>query len=81
MRNEEKIKIVRKIIKECFWGGYNICTDNILYIVNNGSKREKLFLFNKIIRNSRKATLLLKVFQKEDLSDFLTSFKISNFNK
>ena len=81
MGNEEKIKIVKKIIKECFWGDYNICTDDILYIINNGSKREKLFLFNKIIRNSRKATLLLKVFQQEELSDFLTSFRISNFNK
>ena len=40
MGNEEKIKIVKKIIKECFWGDYNICTDDILYIINNGSKRE-----------------------------------------
>jgi len=72
--------LLSKILSECFWGDYSFTKDDIINIVNNGSKKEKQFLFGKIIQNAVFVSQSLSIFSLADLKWLFDEYKIT-FNK
>lgn len=70
---------IERILSECFWD-YNFSEDEILNIVNNGNKREKNFLFEKIFINSTDVLCDIEIFVKKDITEFLANYKVPKFN-
>lgn len=68
-------------MKEIFWGDYNIDEKKAIEMIKNGSEYEKRFIFGKIIANSNNIIKDLEYFDKEDLKELLTNFKVPNFNR
>jgi|GEM_PF-336040 len=72
--------LLSKILSECFWGDYSFTEDDIINIIKNGSKKEKQFLFGKIIQNANFVSQSLSIFSLADLKWLFDEYKIT-FNK
>lgn len=45
--------LIEEIIRDCFWGDYSYSVDDIQKELASGDERFRLFLFTKILNNSR----------------------------
>ncbi|MEA1967213.1 MAG: hypothetical protein U9N77_03210 [Thermodesulfobacteriota bacterium] len=70
----------KRIQKECFWD-MDITALEIKGIVHGKEKRMKKIIFEKILLNSSKVFLDLKLFKTDDLEELLNNFKIPKFNR
>jgi len=70
----------RKIAKDCFWE-YHFSAEDIEHIFKNTEKREKQFLFEKILLNSHELLNDMKLFNQQDLQIMLNKYIIPPFNK
>ncbi len=68
-----------RVKKECFWD-IKISKEEILSAIKGKNKREKQFVFEKILLNSTKMFMDLKYFAKDELEDLLSNFEIPKFN-
>jgi len=74
-------KIIKEVIKECFWD-YDITKEDIEKILLSDNKREKQWLFSKIMYNSKdKMTALKNLFSKKQLKELFADFKITYKHK
>ena len=71
---------IDRIKKDCFWE-YNFSNEEIVNIAKRGDKRQKQFLFEKILLNSTSLFNDLKIFSKKDLKELIENYKIPSFNK
>ncbi|MCB4203765.1 hypothetical protein LF845_02170 [Deferribacterales bacterium Es71-Z0220] len=71
---------INSIKRECFWD-YDLSEDDILRIVSKGSFSEKIFLFQKILANSKHLLRDLQIFNKDDLKTLLKNYNVPNFNR
>ena len=69
----------QRIIKDCFWD-LNMTVADIKNIVERGDWDSKTFLFEKILLNSTRLLVDLKIFQKDDLSRLIENFTVPAFN-
>ena len=76
---DELHRILKNIIKDCFWD-YKISENDIIRIVKNGNFNEKMFLFQKIIYNSTEVLRALMIFTEDDLKKLFKEIKIFGFN-
>lgn len=68
-----------RIIKDCFWD-LNISAKDIEDILYSDDKRQKAFLFNKILLNSTQMLIDLKIFSIDEIRTFLDEYKVPRFN-
>ena len=68
-----------RLLRDCFWE-YDFSAEDIGRIVESGSFKEKLFLFEKILANSTDLLLDLQIFDKEELRRLLDSYSVPSFN-
>ena len=68
-----------RIKKDCFWD-YNFSDEDILKLASSDNKRERDFLFQKILLNSTNMFSDLKIFNSEVLCDLIESYKVPQFN-
>ncbi len=66
--------------KDCFWDS-RFSNKDIEEIAKNGSLKEKLFLFEKILINSTNLFSDLDIFQRGDIEKLLKMYKVPNFNR
>jgi hypothetical protein len=69
-----------RIRKECFWD-LNLSEDDIKKILCENDLRAKAFLFEKILLNSTKMILDLRLFNPEDLRNLIENYQIPQFNQ
>ena len=69
-----------RLKKDCFWDS-KFSIKDIKEIAKNGSFKEKLFLFEKILLNSTNLFGDLNIFKRKDIERLLKIYKIPNFNK
>jgi hypothetical protein len=69
----------KRIKKECFWD-LNFQEDDIREILEGFDERSRVLLFEKILLNSTKLLLDLKLFKKDELKSMLEKFKVPRFN-
>jgi len=79
MKNEI-IDRYNKIAKDCFWE-YHFSAEEIEQLFKYSDKREKQFLFEKILLNSQELLKDMELFNKEDLQMILKEYIIPPFNK
>jgi len=79
MKNEI-IDRYNKIAKDCFWE-YHFSAEEIGQLFKSSDKREKQFLFEKILLNSHELLKDMELFDKEDLQMMLKAYAIPQFNK
>ena len=65
-----------RILKDCFWDS-NLNEDSLKNIILENDDREMYKLFSKIIYNSKDKLQALKIFTKEQLITYFTSFKVT----
>ncbi len=68
-----------RIIKDCFWD-LNISAKDIEDILYSDDKRQKAFLFNKILLNSTQMLIDLQIFSIDEIRTFLDEYKVPRFN-
>ncbi len=68
-----------RIKKDCFWD-LDISSKEIVDIVNGNDSRKKSYLFEKILLNSTKLFIDLKIFRKDELRVLVENFEIPRFN-
>ena len=68
-----------RIKKDCFWD-LNISIDEIADMISGSDFRSKAFLLEKILLNSTKLLLDLKIFNRDELKLLLENFKVPQFN-
>lgn len=68
-----------RIIKDCFWD-LNINAKDIEDILYSDDKRQKAFLFNKILLNSTQMLIDLQIFSIDEIRTFLDEYKVPRFN-
>ena len=69
-----------KIAKDCFWE-YNFSTEEIEQLFKSSDKREKQFLFEKILLNSSELFNDMSCFDKDDLKSMLEHYAEPLFNR
>lgn len=69
--------IYSKIIQDCFWD-YDMSIDDIDRLAHSSDMKEKMFLFQKIMENSRDLLRSLKIFSPSDLEELIASYHISH---
>ncbi len=79
MKNET-IDRYNKIAKECFWE-YHFSAEEIGQLFKSSDKREKQFLFEKILLNSCELFQDMALFDKQDLEVMLEAYVVPRFNK
>ena len=79
MKNET-IARYNKIVKECFWE-YHFSAEEIGQLFKSSDKREKQFLFEKILLNSHELFQDMALFDKQDLEVMLEAYVVPRFNK
>ncbi len=79
MKNEI-IDRYNKIAKDCFWE-YHFSSEEIEQLFKYSDKREKQFLFEKILLNSQELLKDMELFDREDLQMMLEEYVIPQFNK
>ncbi|RME91421.1 MAG: hypothetical protein D6767_05225 [Candidatus Hydrogenedentota bacterium] len=77
----EKLQAAEEILRDCFWGDYNLTAEQIVQIAEQGTDYDKRFLFGKIIANARNIFITLRIFSEKDLAKLLDSFMIPAFRK
>lgn len=65
--------LIEDVLKDCFWGDYNYSAEEIKKDLNSGDERFKLFLFSKIINNSRYPSKYIRAFFDEEEVRFFLS--------
>ena len=65
--------LIEDVLEDCFWGDYNYSAEEIKKELNSGDERFKLFLFSKIINNSRYPSKYIRAFFDEDEVRFFLS--------
>ena len=73
-------KIIKQIIKDCFWD-MSFSIEEIDKIVNGNDFKAKAFLFDKLLLNSTRLFASLQIFYKEDLKKLINDYKLPAFNK
>jgi len=68
-----------RIIKDCFWD-LNINSKDIDDILNQDNLRRKKFLFCKILLNSTRVLIDLKIFKDNELKQMIEEYKVPQFN-
>ena len=68
-----------RIKKDCFWD-LDISSREIVDIANGNDLRKKSYLFEKILLNSTKLFIDLKIFRKDELRVLVENFEIPRFN-
>ncbi len=68
-----------RIKKDCFWD-LDISSKEIVDIANGNDSRKKSYLFEKILLNSTKLFIDLKIFGKDELRVLVKNFEIPRFN-
>jgi len=68
-----------RIKKDCFWD-LSISEADIADIIKGNDERKKRMLFEKILLNSTALFKDLQIFKKEELENFINSYKILEFN-
>ncbi|MCK9491172.1 MAG: hypothetical protein M0Q24_03695 [Sulfurimonas sp.] len=68
-----------RIQKDCFWD-INISREDLEAILSGNDERKKSMLFEKILLNSTRIFIDLKIFKIEELAELLENYKIPQFN-
>lgn len=68
-----------RIKKDCFWD-LDISSREIVDIANGNDLRKKSYLFEKILLNSTKLFIDLKIFRKDELRVLVENYEIPRFN-
>jgi len=65
--------LIEEIIRDCFWGDYSYSTDDIIKELASGDERFRLFLFTKILNNSRYPSRYIRaLFDESEVRFFLS---------
>ena len=67
-----------KINRECLWE-YNFTNSEIIELAR-GNKREKMFLFSKILENATDVLKCLNIFSPGDQQEMILNYKAPKFN-
>ncbi len=59
--NDHRIESIQTILRECFWGEYNISAKDIIDRLDKNDTVFIKFLFSKIIENSRHPSRHIKI--------------------
>ena len=70
----------KNILKDCFWE-YHFSAEEIGQFFKSSDKREKQFLFEKILLNSHELFKDMALFSRKDLEIMLESYVVPRFNK
>ena len=73
---DSRLKSAKTVLKECFWGEYNLSAKELLEKLDNDTPGFRKFLFSKIIENSRYPSRHIKnlfppLIQKSFLEEYL----------
>ena len=68
-----------RIIRDCFWE-YNFTNEEIDHLASSNNDREKSFLFQKILLNSKSLFNDLKIFDIQILRGLILNYKVPTFN-
>jgi hypothetical protein len=68
-----------KINRECLWE-YNFTDSEIIELARHGNKREKMFLFSKIMENATDVLKCLNIFSPMDQREMILDYKVPKFN-
>jgi len=68
-----------RILKDCFWD-LNIKDQDIDDILNQNDLRRKKFLFSKILLNSTRVLIDLKIFKSDELKQMIEEYIVPKFN-
>ena len=69
-----------RIQKDCFWD-LNISKEEIDVILGSKDMRKKSMLFDKILLNSTRLFVDLKIFDKKQIAQLIESYKLPKFNE
>ena len=58
--------LIEEIIRDCFWGDYSYTVEDIKKELASGDERFRLFLFSKILNNSRYPSKFIRELFDED---------------
>jgi len=72
-------KEIEDIIKECFWE-YSFSEDDIISLAKSGNPQEQMFLFSKILANSKRLFRSMGIFDKSNLERLIESYTLPTFN-
>lgn len=65
--------LIEEIIRDCFWGDYTYSVDDIRNELVAGDERFRLFLFTKILNNSRYPSRYIRaLFDENEIRFFLS---------
>lgn len=68
----------KNILKECFWE-YNFNEDDLISLAKSQDTKEQMFLFSKILENSKELLKSMKIFNKSDLESLINSYNLPSF--
>jgi len=68
-----------RIKKDCFWD-YDFTNEEIDKMAKSENIRESSFLFQKILLNSTRVLLDLRIFKDDVLKDLIESYRVPEFN-
>lgn len=69
-------RIIEDVIHDCFWGDYDYTAGDIRNELSAGGERFKLFLFTKILDNSRYPSKYIRaLFTEDEVRFFLSKVK------
>ena len=69
---------IKNILKDCFWE-YNFNEQDIISLAKSKDKQEQMFLFSKILENSKELLKSMKIFNKNDLERLIESYRVPTF--
>lgn len=71
----DRLAVADKVVRECFWGDYNLGAEELLARLENHDPGFDRFLFSKIIENSREPSRILPLlFAPEALQPLLRHY-------
>ena len=68
------------INRECFWD-YDFSDSEIVEMAQQGSDKEKMFLFEKIIENATDVMKSLRIFSQSDQYEMLLKYNVPKFKR
>jgi hypothetical protein len=80
MGNKAIVHRYKQIIKDCFWE-YKFTEEDIDNMFKSSNEREKQFLFEKILLNSKELFNDMSLFNKRDLQTMLHKYLVPKFNR
>ena len=69
---------IKNILKDCFWE-YNFNEEDIISLAKSKDKQEQMFLFSKILENSKELIKSMKIFDKSNLKSLIESYRVPTF--